>query len=418
MRGRQRQRAWSPPPGWLSGSDGRPALASVLFAVVLLSLCISGPRAAGASPLGLREADWGRPATTGETANFSTDCRMALGSEALLGAYGSVTASSPAHRSVLYGLEGALGRPIGSSLRAVLRLDAWTLEPHRISPATRLGLLPGVEWSPGRTRVRIGGGLAGILRQARWTPAEGFFLNGSRTAGSWTFEAGGRSNLVRKKETTPGGFRWGPDSLLIEDPAQVRSSRTAYHDLYLKVGWGHGAVAADVKMGRRLGPDPQGPRSFGGIEAAVALTPSVALTAGYAFEPSIPELNLPARQVSRSGLSFRFDLSASPASSAAPPGDSSPDFRLKEIGQGRYVLYCRVSATASVELSGDFCDWTPLQMYKERDGWWKAECALTPGVHRISLRIDRGDWIAPPGLSPSNDGYDGEAGMLVVGRAD
>jgi hypothetical protein len=39
---------------------------------------------------------------------------------------------------------------------------------------------------------------------------------------------------------------------------------------------------------------------------------------------------------------------------------------------------------------------------------------VTPGVHEINLRIDRGVWLAPPGLPTRKDSFNGEVGLIVV----
>ena len=42
------------------------------------------------------------------------------------------------------------------------------------------------------------------------------------------------------------------------------------------------------------------------------------------------------------------------------------------------------------------------------------EVQATPGVHHVSVRVDGGKWIAPPGLAAIDDDFAGQAGLLVV----
>ena len=38
----------------------------------------------------------------------------------------------------------------------------------------------------------------------------------------------------------------------------------------------------------------------------------------------------------------------------------------------------------------------------------------SPGQHRISVRVDDGEWTAPPGLSAQSDGFDGTVGLFLT----
>jgi hypothetical protein len=66
-----------------------------------------------------------------------------------------------------------------------------------------------------------------------------------------------------------------------------------------------------------------------------------------------------------------------------------------------------------VEIACDCEGWKPGVMTRVGD-LWIAELHATPGVHRVSLRVDGGKWIAPPGLAPIDDDFAGQAGLLVV----
>ena len=63
---------------------------------------------------------------------------------------------------------------------------------------------------------------------------------------------------------------------------------------------------------------------------------------------------------------------------------------------------------------GDFTDWTATPLEERGDGTWELERFISPGVHRVNLRIDGGPWIVPPGLSSARDEFGGEVGLLVV----
>jgi hypothetical protein len=80
----------------------------------------------------------------------------------------------------------------------------------------------------------------------------------------------------------------------------------------------------------------------------------------------------------------------------------------------RVLLLIDAPRAESVELMGDATQWTVTQMERNRNGRWRAELKLTPGLHRITVRADGGRWVAPPGLPVGNDDYGSPVGMIVV----
>ena len=80
----------------------------------------------------------------------------------------------------------------------------------------------------------------------------------------------------------------------------------------------------------------------------------------------------------------------------------------------RVLLMIDAPRAETVEIMGDATQWVVTQMQRNRNGRWRAELKLSPGVHRITVRADGGRWMAPPGLPMSNDDYGSPAGMIVV----
>ena len=98
---------------------------------------------------------------------------------------------------------------------------------------------------------------------------------------------------------------------------------------------------------------------------------------------------------------------------AAAAGDSSTTAEHDTL---RVVLLIDAPKAESVELMGDATQWTVTRMIRDRNGRWRAELKLAPGVHRITVRADGGKWIAPPNLPIANDDYGSPVGMIVVPR--
>jgi hypothetical protein len=80
----------------------------------------------------------------------------------------------------------------------------------------------------------------------------------------------------------------------------------------------------------------------------------------------------------------------------------------------RVQIVIDAPAAASVELMGDATDWLVTGMSKSSDGRWRVDLHVTSGAHRLSVRADGGEWIAPPGLPLGNSDFGKPVGLLVV----
>jgi hypothetical protein len=83
----------------------------------------------------------------------------------------------------------------------------------------------------------------------------------------------------------------------------------------------------------------------------------------------------------------------------------------REDGQQRLDVV--VAGARRVELMADFTDWMPIVLDRV-DGVWRLERVVTPGVHRIALRIDGADWIAPANLPHATDDLGGVVGLITI----
>ena len=81
---------------------------------------------------------------------------------------------------------------------------------------------------------------------------------------------------------------------------------------------------------------------------------------------------------------------------------------------GTRTLRVVVPGARRVELMGDFTDWVPVALVPGPGNTWAFEVFLAPGVHRVNLRVDGGEWLVPPGLAAARDEFGGEVGLLVV----
>jgi hypothetical protein len=81
---------------------------------------------------------------------------------------------------------------------------------------------------------------------------------------------------------------------------------------------------------------------------------------------------------------------------------------------GSRTLTIGLPAAQTVELMGDFTDWRPVPMTRALNGTWVARVALSPGSHRVNVRMDAGPWRTPPGLPVAPDDFGGLVGLLVI----
>ena len=88
--------------------------------------------------------------------------------------------------------------------------------------------------------------------------------------------------------------------------------------------------------------------------------------------------------------------------------------RFRRSGGDWHAVEVHAPGARVVELTGDPTGWTPRRLQQVSAERWRLEMTLTPGPHRVALRVDGGDWRPPPGLPTALDEFGGTVGMLVV----
>ena len=67
-----------------------------------------------------------------------------------------------------------------------------------------------------------------------------------------------------------------------------------------------------------------------------------------------------------------------------------------------------------VELAGDFTDWEPVALQQVEASGWRTVLPIAPGLHRLAIRIDQGDWRPPPGARSVRNEFGGDVAEIVV----
>ncbi len=205
------------------------------------------------------------------------------------------------------------------------------------------------------------------------------------------------------------------DSVAIVQPGAERGVSIAATTTRLSVVLAEGRGAVDLSGGV-IGGAGALARRWGQVNATVPITPRVALLAGAGTRGpgDFREGGVGGRFV-RLGLRLA-PWAAAPARAAprAAPGAAGVHIELQPRGGERHALRVWAPVARTVELAGDMTGWTPAALARDPSGWWTLEVALAPGLYHLDLRIDGGDWMPPPGLATTGDGYGGLVGVVVV----
>jgi hypothetical protein len=102
------------------------------------------------------------------------------------------------------------------------------------------------------------------------------------------------------------------------------------------------------------------------------------------------------------------------ATSFSPP--AAAGVAVETVGAGRQQVTFLVPGANNVAIAGEWNDWTPVTMARLDGARWRADLALSQGVHRFSLVVDGRRWMVPQGVATLPDDMGGRVGILVVDR--
>lgn len=195
-----------------------------------------------------------------------------------------------------------------------------------------------------------------------------------------------------------------------------RQSR--FSDVEGSVNWAYGWLELTGQVGYRFGdsydvtPDS---RRWAAGSAVIWLTDRLAAVMGGGRVPANPSRGLPARNYANFGLMLSYSsiprttVPVKPLTVAAVKA-----FEVRALSTGTQKITVRVGGVETVEVMGDFSEWTPLVLMRRGRDLWDITLPVSAGVHEINLRLDGGPWVAPPGLPTRRDNFNGDVGLLVV----
>jgi hypothetical protein len=77
------------------------------------------------------------------------------------------------------------------------------------------------------------------------------------------------------------------------------------------------------------------------------------------------------------------------------------------------LLRVRAPAARRVEVRGDFTDWEAVELWPAGEVF-SAAFVLTPGSHRLVVRLDGGEWMPAANTPALDDDFGGRVGLLLV----
>ncbi len=362
---------------------------------------------------------------------------------------------------------GLAAGPAGAQVRASLEAGASHVEYDRFLPSAAFSLSPGLQITGARlgfaargTWLRFESGnnsLQGLLAASLRVPSSdgtvaelGAELGGSRYEASSAHFAHvlGRARLAFPSTTGNSGWLALTGGSAVFDGDQHGSlalaagMRLDRRDVSLTLtgtGTVIGGIAyADLEAGIRHarpsgfeaqavlsaragdpGGDP-GPYVEASLTFPVTAYAGLVLAGGRYAEDAVRG-NIPGRYVS-AALRLAIPWRRRPPIRVALPDARSDNeatvaAALIEVRRGRggtCTLMFRVNGADAVELMADFTDWLPTALQQMEPDVWRVTLAITPGRHRLNLRVDGGPWGVPAGTTPVADDFQGTAGAVVV----
>jgi hypothetical protein len=203
-----------------------------------------------------------------------------------------------------------------------------------------------------------------------------------------------------------------------------RPMQLAYGDLLADtqgdLQWTHGAVTYNATLGLRIGQALRG--HFGWVEMSTTFPVRKGLlaTASAGTYPTDLLQALPGGRYA--SITMRVPTGHPPALSPSligePPelatGGTLLTIATADVTKQTRVLRIRTAGATRVEVMGDFTDWLPITLLRSPTGVWETTVALPPGLHRLNVRMDGGEWIVPTNVARVTDEFNGVVGVIVV----
>jgi len=307
-----------------------------------------------------------------------------------LGGSGSVQGDAPLHRHLALSLAASGGITRTSFAASFAAAEATPAVELRLAPLT---LFAGARAARGLRSVEQSTAAFPAL------PGEERVARERVVRGSLGPVFGG---VLRFTPSAQGG-----DARLSYREERAVVDRVAVADRVVGATLTYRALTVGGTAGLRNAADER--RSFGGVDAGVAVTPALLLQVGGGSYPSNRLTGALGGRYLTAGLVLRTGRSAvrAPAPTVSPEDVAAPP-------RGWTRLALRARDARRVEVAGDWSGWQPAEASRARNGVWYVDLDLRPGRYRYAFRVDGNAWTVPDGATAVDDGLGGTSAWLTV----
>ena len=296
-------------------------------------------------------------------------------------------------------------------LTSVQPNSAWTRQ------ALALGGITGQIIDP--VRWEVGGVLSGFAQTGAPTTTSGEVdarlrfggaLGGIALGGGTGASANSYYNVSLGRASLDAWWSSGQERLLAS-AMLTHVGSTSYTDL--AAGWRHEAGGASIGATAAL----RSGAGNGGWQAAdaelwVSSRLAIVVAAGNALPdvvrgtPSTRYASASLRVAWQPHVALRFHRDANSGVRVTITRSSAAESTAR--------IEVSVPTAERVEMMADFTAWEPIVLERSSDGWF-ADRVVTPGLHRLAIRIDGGAWIAPTNVPRlRDDDLGGTVGLITV----
>ena len=209
----------------------------------------------------------------------------------------------------------------------------------------------------------------------------------------------------------PAGSPAVQETVFVADTV-TRLGRNQIPDLGLGLTWTRKALGIEAGAHLGLASTMHRVDPLGTLRVTYDVNARLSAIAALTSRAALPARDLSSSQMVT--LGFRIRGGHGTREKAGPRAATATEFRVVRDTADRLTIVIMARHAERVEVASDFTQWTPLSLERLPGGWWQLRVRTSPGMHRVSVRVDGGRWNAPPGLSPVDDEFGGSVGMLVV----
>jgi hypothetical protein len=258
----------------------------------------------------------------------------------------------------------------------------------------------------GKLGAWAGIGIGGVEEAEGWSPTRTVEM------ASW-FASGGARLTVAALVVDTRSEPYGPPGELVTDPI-------TYTDASLGARWTfRRRVEVDARGGLRfisrgaLTANGRGTRPFASVDAAVWVTPRIAVVAGIGRQLSDLARGTPDTRFAAVALRFAMHDRVSPPPRRRPPVLDQLRLGVVSDSSGHSRIVVGAPHAEMVELAATFTSWEPVPLIRRGEAW-ELDRLLPSGAHRVLVRVDGGRWLVPANLPATADDFGGAVGILTI----